>query len=966
MLPEVGCLDETTVAQFVDRKLSAAQVAEIEAHIDGCAACRELLSALARGRPHGERVDTIDRYVLLRVLGSGGMGTVYAGYDPTLDRKVAIKLLRREATTADDRLRLVREAQAMARVTSPNVVAVYDAGTFEDQVYIVMELVSGSTLRAWLAERRPPDEVVRVLAAAGRGLAAAHERGLVHRDFKPDNVLLDGDRVLVADFGLAAAVGAAASRDSIPIDLGRASLDSPMTATGALIGTPAYMSPERLTGADADARSDQFSFCVALYEALERARPFAGDTLAAVGAEIRAGHIRSPTAMPRWLRAPVLRGLAADAEARHPSMTALLDVLDRSRARPLRWAIVGASVLVATAATWRLAHSSAPGPTCRGFEAQLAGLWDPPRRAALAKAFAATGLPYADAATAEVTRTLDRYASDWVAMRSDACEATRVRGEQSERMLDLRIACLDRRRDALATVLDGLAAPGAVLHATAAVHDLEPLDGCASTAALEAHGAPLGLVGRGLADGLAHELATARGDEALGHYDRSAARAAEVAAKAAALGLRDLQCDALLVEAAADEELTAWGRADALFRDAALTAEAIKYDDLVAEARTRRIQGAIERAHYDEAYEDLMSARAAVDRAGATSGRRAHLATYAGMLAAAQGRYDDAREQFQNALELASQGHDVDPIAIASAQRNLGGSLMSLGRYSEAQAVDEQALAVSREHYGDRHPAVAEIEVNLAQVLSNEGKDLEAKGLIEAALTTFEAALGPDNTRVATTLNLLAEIEGSLGHFDRALELGRRALAIEERVGPERPEVATIHFNIANALDQLKRYEEAVTEYRASLALLVKLHGEDHPMVGSILNNLGDTLLTLKRYDEAAATFERALAIKEKALGPDHIEVGITLVGLGAIDVARHRPEVALPRLERACKLLAPGDPLFVANCRVQLAYALWDSGHDRKRAIEVARAARDTYAGAGKVAHDDLVDLDGWLANHH
>src|SRR4051794_3934114 len=231
------------------------------------------------------RGSAVGRYVVLERIGSGGMGVVYAAYDPELDRKVALKLLRpdRAGAAGEAAFRVPREAHAVTPLSDPHVVAVYDAGTFGDQVFVAMELMEGRTLRQWLGEgKRGWREIVDVFVAAGRGLAAAHAAGLVHRDFKPDNVLLGTDgRVKVADFGLARPVGVV-EKEGSPSSPGSGSgglLASPLTEWGQVMGTPAYMAPEQLRGGAADARSDQFSFCVALWEALYGRKPFAGQGL---------------------------------------------------------------------------------------------------------------------------------------------------------------------------------------------------------------------------------------------------------------------------------------------------------------------------------------------------------------------------------------------------------------------------------------------------------------------------------------------------------------------------------------------------------------------------------------------------------------------------------------------------------------------------------------------------------------
>ncbi len=302
----------------------------------------------------------IGRFTIVRMLGEGGMGVVYLAYDEELDRRVAVKLLHGGRGPEDEaQRRLQREAQAMARLAHPNVVAVHDVGTFEGQVFVAMEFVAGRDLRAWLrSEPRTWRELLSQFVQAGEGLAAAHEAELVHRDFKPDNVLVGDDgRVRVADFGLAF--------DGTTSGLGpdvttQVSAEVLHTETGAVLGTPAYMAPEQIRGERADARTDQFGFCVALYEGLYGTRPFSGKTLAALAVAIEAGDIAAPpedTEVPHWLRAAVVRGLAAEPDSRWPSMRALLDVLGddpllRRRRRIRALAVTLVVVAVVVAASW--------------------------------------------------------------------------------------------------------------------------------------------------------------------------------------------------------------------------------------------------------------------------------------------------------------------------------------------------------------------------------------------------------------------------------------------------------------------------------------------------------------------------------------------------------------------------------------------------------------------------------------
>ncbi len=347
------CPDASDLAALFENLLPAAKRAELEQHLDGCDDCRLTVVALARSRasaadpataptaiavtdialaPPSKSADLapgthVGRYVIRGVLGRGGMGVVYTAEDPELSRDVALKIVRVD-------LAVVREARAMAKLSHPNVISVYDAGTHEGAVFIAMELVRGTDLRAWLAaKRRTVAEIVEVFVAAGRGLAAAHAAAIVHRDFKPDNVLVGDDgRVRVTDFGLA---------QGLP---GDDALD------GAAIGTPAYMSPEQHAGDRADPRSDQFSFSVALWEALHGERPFTGASREKVAQAIRDGQMTAPpraSRVPGSLRRLLVRGLAASPAARYPSLDALLRALGRNQARvPRRIAFAAAITLV--------------------------------------------------------------------------------------------------------------------------------------------------------------------------------------------------------------------------------------------------------------------------------------------------------------------------------------------------------------------------------------------------------------------------------------------------------------------------------------------------------------------------------------------------------------------------------------------------------------------------------------------
>jgi serine/threonine protein kinase len=357
----MDCLDANAVQDLMSGALDSTARKAVLGHLDGCDDCRELLSVTAADTLKGiafeatyallgetmassagigdkaiaaEQVagNKLGRYTLEERLGAGAMGVVWRAADPTLGRAVAVKVLRR----ADDALteRLVREAQSMAQVNHPNVVTVYEVGEATDgTTFIAMELVAGQSLRSWQkGKQHTIPELVEAYIAAARGLAAAHAAGIVHRDFKPDNVLVGDDgRVRVTDFGLAAAKPEAGRPTSVS--------DINLTTSGLVLGTPAYMAPEQFTGGNVDPRTDQFNFCVALYEALYGERPFDGTSFQELRDAVCARRIKQPPArnpVSAALRDILLRGLAPKPGDRFATMNELIVELGRDRAKPWR------------------------------------------------------------------------------------------------------------------------------------------------------------------------------------------------------------------------------------------------------------------------------------------------------------------------------------------------------------------------------------------------------------------------------------------------------------------------------------------------------------------------------------------------------------------------------------------------------------------------------------------------------
>ncbi|HZN92716.1 MAG TPA: serine/threonine-protein kinase, partial [Myxococcales bacterium] len=504
------------------------------------------------GTQYLEKGARVGRYVIRDVIGVGGMGAVYSAYDPELNRRVALKVLRTRkrsggANMSEGSSRLMREAQAMARLSHPNIVTVFDVGSWEGEIYLAMELVDGTTLTSWLAEKkRPWKEVAKVFLYAGRGLAAAHAAGLVHRDFKPDNVLVGKDgRIRVMDFGLARPAG---GPDDEPEDeessvsglKEQSLLNSPLTRKGILVGTPVYMAPEQFLNEPIDARCDQFAFCVALYEALYGVLPFQGETVEDLAHAIVAARLPAlplKRAVPLVVHRVLRRGMRSEPKDRYGSMDKLLRALDWGiHFRPRASAAAAVAALAAFVVVAKPFQNASR--LCPDNLPELNGVWDDPRRQAVEKAFFATKLPFAKDTYHSVQLALDDYASEWVKSKREACLATRVRREQGEESLQLKTGCLDRRKRELDELV-GLflnADVDLLQQSVTAASSLSPIRGCEDLAALAVPSSgPEQEQQRARVSELRVKLASASARKLAGKIKEALGIASEVSAEAAKL-----------------------------------------------------------------------------------------------------------------------------------------------------------------------------------------------------------------------------------------------------------------------------------------------------------------------------------------------------------------------------------------------------------------------------------------------
>jgi tetratricopeptide (TPR) repeat protein len=836
----LGCLEENTVAAFAEARLPLAEAGEVRRHARLCVTCRDsVIAAFARSgiaaaiaTEHLAIVEAaverdplpagtaVGRYTVLALVGRGGMGEVYAAYDPGLDRRVALKLMSATGGDRDDNAqeRLTREAQAIAKLSHPNVVIVHDVGSFEGQVFVAMEFVEGATLAAWLVERpRGWREVLDVFIQAARGLAAAHAAGLVHRDFKPQNVMVARDGTArVMDFGLARRI----DQEEPARDLGAAgpvSADLSLTRTGELVGTPLYMAPEQFAAGRVDARTDQFSFCVALYWALCGVHPFGASSPAEISSAVARGAVAVPPkkiAAPSRVQRALLRGLSTDPEARWPSMDALVDELlrdPRRQRRRLGW--VGVAALLGGAVAFsavQLSHRSRA--LCSAGAERLSGTWETAdgagpasRRARVHAAILSSGTAEPQQAWDRISSLLDRYAGKWVAAYRDACEATHVRSEQSEEVLDLRMACLGDNLDS-ARALTDLVASGdrAVIdHAVEAAAPLEDLTSCGAAAQVRSGlRPPRDPRVRAAAEEARKKLKEGATLRQAGESDRAIAFANTVLARADVASYCPVQAEALLLEGQAQVHLGK-GSIPALER-AVETGERCGHDRVVAAA-----MGALVFVH---TYDDWAAAErwgklaaAVLERMGGDPILESWLANNLGALRYEQGRWEEARQEYERAIALKKRALGTDNPDVAGSESSLAAVLTKLHRYDESLAAIESALAI----YGKW---VASDSIYFANTLTNKGEALtEMKRYQEAAAAyrksweIADAKFPADNPLRFEPLFGLAAVALEQGDAQGAVSKLERVLDAWQRLGAMPVDIARAQLELAMALGRAHR-----------------------------------------------------------------------------------------------------------------------------------------------------------------
>jgi tetratricopeptide (TPR) repeat protein len=870
-----------------------------------------LTDTLPSTGPNGEapeipRGTEIGRYIVLGPLGSGAMGVVVSAIDPTLDRKVAIKIVKadRGGTTVGQQ-RLLREAQAMARLSHPNVVTVYEAGTFGERVYLAMEYIAGTTLAGWLATPHAAKAIIEAFVAAGRGLAAAHRGGIVHRDFKPANVLVARDgRVRVADFGLATAPELRAPSSPPPVEI---QPDLGMTATGAVMGTPTYMAPEQHRGLVATARADQFAFCVALWEALRGELPFAGTDYAEYAEHVLTGKIRDGgKPVPARIKKALLRGMAVEPEARFRDMDTLLGELahDSARRTILIGAIAGA-VVVAGGAAFVMHRASDP---CQATASGAA--WTPEARDTLHAAFTGSHVAIGDEVFGRLAGVLDERARAQSVARHDACVATEVRHDQSAELLDRRIQCLDdreRETRALIDVLQEHPDVTAIGKSVSAVLSLPPIEICNDREALlSGVPAPPPALRPQVA---AFDLQIQRVKALI---DAGKQREAEALLPALVHAV-----DALPYVPLRARLHSVYARyLDSAERNEQAVAELKLTGELAAEAHDDNLVArswitlyhmlGYRLARVSEARQLEPVATAAIARAGNPLELRGLMDLARGTLALREEKFDDAIARFQEGTRELSQALGAKHPMVATARANTAIAFESAGKYDDARTEAEQALALRVAALGEDHPSVSDSHYQLGALYDTMEKPQRAIVEFQKALEIRAKVLPPDHVQDAETLISLGVVYNEVGRSKEALDMTQRALAVLEK-HPEdnRAKIGTALSDLGDDYRELGRFDEAIATYKRAVDNDVAVFGGETAEVANVIQNLG--LAYERNHDDkdAVEQWKHGLAIREHVLGPKHPQVAMSLGALAQNDADHGRHQQAIDELNRAIPMVA-------------------------------------------------------------
>jgi len=858
----------------------------------------------------------IDRFVIVEKLGAGGMGEVFLAKDPQLNRQVALKLLKR-LPSDDDRAmgRLLGEARAMAQVSHPNVVSVFDAGMHGEQPWVAMEWIRGATLREWLSTPHPWLKKLEVMIEVGKGLQAAHDAGLVHRDLKPENVLIgENGRIAVTDFGLAHGAWAEEVRPELATP----------TPVAVVAGTPGYMAPEQSERRPTDARTDQFAFATTAYEALAGKLP-------PVPFEVPPGKVPART----W-RA-IERALSPNQKDRFGTMGELLAEMEVKRPAGLKMfavAAAGVAAILAASATWVVTQ---PKP-CDTGPKLIAGTWNPQRKQAVE-----ASLNGSAQGSERVVAQLEAYVQRWLAMEQQSCEATRA-GSQSAALLDLRMGCLRQRLSDLDAVVTLLASHGTELSARAdqAVAGIAGVDACADLDNLGGR-QPVPAAVKEKVEALNKSLSRIKAMEDLGQYRDAVEPAKAQVAAARAVGYAPALAEAL-VELGRTQNLSGNMKdAEPVFDEAVNTAEIGRDDRLRARARLLRAQQLIGFKKLDEASRELKAAAAVVQRVGAPALSRDLKVAEADLLTA-QGQWAEALKAAKDALDIVEKLDPPDERQLVSALGTYAFALVKFQKLADAGKVYERAIGIAERVLGPKNPGLAKL---LGQYMAVQGKlrkldearalHVRAQAIITESLGPEDIMMGDDLYNWGITLMINRDVDGAQKAIEASLAVRMKKLS------PDHPNIASCTNILGVIAANRGQYAEAAKLFKQTLLIREKALGPTHGQVLNDLSDLAGAYSLAGQHVEALATFDesaaRDLQSGSKASPANKASIqmgrGEELIQLFRFDEAKAALAASRPAAMEQEAPDLPGRQLLLES------WLAWDGFSDKAQSAALAKEAR-------------------------
>ncbi|MEM7160454.1 MAG: serine/threonine-protein kinase [Myxococcota bacterium] len=875
------------------------------------------------------------RFELRERIGQGGMGVVYRAWDPQLERLVAIKLVETRGVGSSLRQRAATEARSLAKLAHPNVVTVFETGIEQQRVWIAIELVPGTTMQDWLTQDpRPHDEaILHHWIAAGRGLQAAHDAGLVHRDIKPSNVLIGDDgRARVIDFGLV-------QGDST----------EPDEEAEGFVGTHRYAAPEQRHDAGVDAAADQYAWCVSLWESLCGQLP---------------PKVDPGRNLPDEVRRILLRGVSEDPKERFPSVGELLAELEAAVApRPARWrsllGMAGFAAVVAGVAVPALQTEDEAIAPCAFEDDALAGTWDDERRQSLRELLAD------QVAVASIERGLDDWATGWHEARRVSCVAARVDGIESERTLDLRRECLEQRRRVVQITLDTLStptfAPQLATHGPELLARLPDLSACADGQRLS-EGDPLPEPGpeREAISAGYDRLAEARALATTGALERAQSVVAEVDPTPYAplnLELKAFPAQLEIQRGRVDEGVP---RLIELARDA----EARQLDELAARLWVEAAAASAARWSSPRLERFVVEqAQTVVRRLGRPNEPLLAAVRHAQASLLLHDRsFEAALDGFREAQRLADERGDE---ARGERERwHVAVTLGRLGRFDEARDLLQMGRDRAAQRWGTQAPLVGHYTFDLAVLALETGDFEQARAQLDRAESIYEVAFGSDSFRAARVRYARAKVDMANGDFGPALTSIAHALDVYEReLGSDHEHMAELHEAQGVLLFFTGDLPGSIDAYRRALKIARDTLQPDNPTLGRLHSNIGESQAALDRLEEARASFAKALEIYEQSLPKNHPDLALPLKGRAQVTLKAGRAAEAVGDLERALALqLEVGrEPHEIADIRFSLAQALAASDETQtSRAKELARQAGNDFERLG--LPERATEVKQWL----